>query len=128
MCVCMCVNQTKSQNHSYLGNIRTRVINHAHGLFPACHLFLLIKFCWKTATPVHLHIVYGYFYTTTWELSSCNRDWHTKLKIFTIHPFTVFSLTTPGTRAFPWKLGKDKGIYQESLISEVSLDAIRQKY
>lgn len=32
------------------------------------------QFYWKTATPIHLHITYGYFYTATTELSSSNRD------------------------------------------------------
>lgn len=37
-------------------------------------LDVLIKFYWNTGTPIHLHVVYGYFYTAVAELSSCERD------------------------------------------------------
>lgn len=47
----------------------------AHEPKQAYRLFLQIKFPWKTAITVSLHIVYGCFCATT-ELSNCSRDYN----------------------------------------------------
>lgn len=47
---------------------------------------LVNKVLWSTAMSMYLCIVYGCF--TTAELNSCNRNRSTKLKTFTIFPFT----------------------------------------
>lgn len=43
-------------------------------------------FVWNIGMPVYLCVIRGCF--TTAELNSCNRNWFTKLKTFTIVPFT----------------------------------------
>ena len=54
----------------------------------AGHLFLLIKFYWNTATPIHLCIVCGCLHTIETELTSCDGDHMThKPKIFAISKF-----------------------------------------
>lgn len=44
----------------------------------------VLKFYWKTATLICLHVIYGYCHTTMPELSSCDRT--VKPKIFTTWP------------------------------------------
>lgn len=40
----------------------------------AYSLFLQINFFWNAVTPVHLHIIFSYFWATRAEWSSCNND------------------------------------------------------
>lgn len=48
----------------------------------------LVKFYCKVATPIHLHILYGYFHARTAEWSSCGRDgWLAQPKVFTVWSF-----------------------------------------
>lgn len=44
----------------------------AQGTKVVCHLVLQVKF--NTVTPIHLHIVYGYFCDKMAELSSGNSE------------------------------------------------------
>ena len=46
----------------------------AHRPSQAPRLLLLIKFYWRTATLVHLYIIYGGVCVTVVEWSSCHRD------------------------------------------------------
>lgn len=60
----------------------------AHGPNRACCLFLKAKFYWNTITLICLCIVYGCSCAINAELSSCDRDWLTKPKIFVIWVLT----------------------------------------
>ena len=52
-------------------------------------IIIIIMFDWNTDMPIHLGVACGCFPATTAELSRCHRAiWLSKLRIFTIRPFS----------------------------------------
>ena len=65
----------------------------AHGLNPACHLFLFVKYYWNTAALIHLCYIHGCFHGTMTELDSCRRNHMAhKPTVLTIRPVIGKSL------------------------------------